>query len=186
MKNNVSFTQWPNITINSFGCYTQVFFITTTAVYNDHRNFVPQVVVIDRFDCTLISCFCWKYIKFQLKRYRGVMSHYTKDWCKIWRKTNFLFQKWQEFGEFWSEHLKVWKICTLIDPFCAKYITFDLKRYRGIIFHDTGVSCKIWRKTDLCFQKWHEEFGKFSSEHLKVSKLVLSWDSFVPSRKCMN
>ena len=22
--------------------------------------------------------------------------------------------------------------------------------------------CKIWRKIDLCFPKWHEEFGKFS------------------------
>ena len=31
------------------------------------------------------------------------MEH-TKKWCKIWRKTYFLFQKWQEFGEFWSEH----------------------------------------------------------------------------------
>ena len=26
----------------------------------------------------------------------------TKEWCKIWRKTCFLFHKWQEFGEFWS------------------------------------------------------------------------------------
>ena len=30
MKNNASFIQWPNITINSFGRYTQVFFTTTT------------------------------------------------------------------------------------------------------------------------------------------------------------
>ena len=27
--------------------------------------------------------------------------------------------------------------------------------------------------------KWHQEFSKFSSEHLKMSKLVFSWDSFV-------
>ena len=31
-----------------------------------------------------------------------------------------------------------------------------------------------------------KEFGKFSSEHLKVSKFVLSWDHFVQSRKCMS
>ena len=72
----------------------------------------------------------------------------------------------------------------MIGPFCAKYTTFDLKKYRGVIFHDTEESCKIWRKTDLWFGKWHEEFGKFSSEHLKVSKLVFSWDPFVQSRKC--
>ena len=54
--------------------------------------------------CTFIGYFCWKYIKFQLKRYGGFMSNDNKECCKIWRKTDFLFQKWQEFSEFWSEH----------------------------------------------------------------------------------
>ena len=73
----------------------------------------------------------------------------------------------------------------MIGPFCAEYSTFDLKKYRGVIFHDTEEPCKIWRKTDLWFGKWHEEFGKFSSEHLKVSKSVFSWDPFVQSKKCI-
>ena len=47
---------------------------------------------------------------------------------------------------------------------------FNLKTYRGVIFHDTRDWFKIWRKTNLWFRK-HEEFGKFSPEHLKVSKL---------------
>ena len=54
------------------------------------------------------------------------MSHDTEDWSKIWRKTNLFFQNWQDFGEFWSAHSKVSKICTLIGPFRAKYIIFDL------------------------------------------------------------
>ena len=33
------------------------------------------------------------------------------------------------------------------------------------------------------FEKRHEKFGKFSPEHLKVSKLGLWWDPFVQSRK---
>ena len=33
--------------------------------------------------------------------------------------------------------------------------------------------------------KWHEEFGKFSPDHLKVSKLELWWDHFVQTRKCV-
>ena len=78
--------------------------------------------------CILIGTFCWKYTKFQLKKYRRVMSHDTEDWCKIWRKNNLSFQKWQEFGKLWSEHSKVSKICTLISRFRAKYITFDLKK----------------------------------------------------------
>ena len=40
------------------------------------------------------------------------------------------------------------------------------KKYKVVIFHDTEVSCKIRRKTDLWFGKWHEEFGKFSPEKL--------------------
>ena len=130
--------------------------------------------------CTLIGSFCWKYKAFQLQKYRGVMSHDTEDWCKIWRKTDLLFQKWQEFGEFWSKHSKVSKICTLIGPFHAKYITFDLKKYRGVIFHDTEEWCKIWRKTDLWFGKWHEEFGKFSPEHSKISKICTLMGCFWP------
>ena len=38
---------------------------------------------------------------------------------------------------------------------------------------------KIWRKTDLRFGEWHDEFGKFWPE--QVSKLELSWDPFVQS-----
>ena len=114
------------------------------------------------------------------------MSHDTEEWCKIWRKTNLLFQNLQEFDEFWSEHSKVTKICTLIGPLHAKYKTFDIRKYRGVIFKDTEESCKIWRKIDLWFGKWHEEFGKFSPEHLELSKLGIWWDTFVGSRKCMS
>ena len=78
---------------------------------------------------TLIGFFCWQHIKFQLKKYRGVMSHDTKEWCKIWRKPHLLFQKWQEFGELWPEHSKLLKIYTLIGFFSAKYIIFDLKEW---------------------------------------------------------
>ena len=41
------------------------------------------------------------------------------------------------------------------------------------------------KKNDFWFGKWHEEFGKFRSEHFKVSRLVLSWDPFVQSKKLM-
>ena len=113
------------------------------------------------------------------------MSHDTEEWCKIWRKTNLLFQKWQEFGEFWSEHSKVSKICTLIGPFHSKYIMFGLKRYRVAIFHDAEMLFKIYRKTDLWFAKSHEEFGNFSPKHLEVSKFELWWDAFIQNRKFM-
>ena len=52
--------------------------------------------------CTLMVCFWSKYKMFELKKYRGVMFDGTKDWCKIWRKTDLCLQKmtwriWQIF-----------------------------------------------------------------------------------------
>ena len=127
-----------------------------------------------------------KVYKILAKKYGGVISQDAKDWCKIWRKNDLLFQKWQKFGEIWPEHSKVSKTCTFICSYCAKYLMFDLKKYRGVIFHDTEGWCKIWRKTDLWFGKWHEEYGKFSPEQLKVSKLAYWWDPLIQSRKSVS
>ena len=71
--------------------------------------------------------------------------------------------------------LKVSKIYTLMGFFCPKYIMCH-----------TRVWCKIWRKCYLWFGKWDEEIGKFPQEHTKFSKLGLSLDPFIQSRKCMS
>ena len=78
--------------------------------------------------------------------------------------------------------LEILKNFSLIGSSCAKYITLDLKS-RGVISHDTEEWCKVWRKTDLRFGKWHEEYGKFSPEHLKFSKLGLWCDPLIQGRK---
>ena len=77
------------------------------------------------------------------------------------------------------------KILSLMGSFWAKYILFELKKDRGVIFHDVKEWCKIWSKTNLLLGKWNEQFGKFSPEHSKVPKLELWWDPFVQSRKYM-
>ena len=38
--------------------------------------------------------------------------------------------------------------------------------------HNTEEWCKIWRGTDLRFEKWHEEFGK--SQNLHFNGLLLT------------
>ena len=43
-----------------------------------------------------------------------------------------------------------------------------IRKYREVIFDNTEDWCKIWRKTDLRFQRWHEKFGKFSPVYLEV------------------
>ena len=124
---------------------------------------------------------------YELKIHRGVICHDNRKRWKIGRGIDLSFQNWHEdFDEFWPEHLKISNICTLIGFLWPKYIMFELKKYKEAMFDCTEYWCKIWRKTDFCFQKWHEEFGKFSPEHLEVSKLGLWWNSFVQSWKYMS
>ena len=104
-------------------------------------------------------------------KYRGVIFHDTEEPCKIWRKTSLRFGKWHEdFCRFSPEHSKISKICTSMSCFWPKHKMSELKTHRRVKFDGTEYWCKIWRKADLCFQKWHEEFGRFSPEHVQKSK----------------
>ena len=61
----------------------------------------------------------------------------------------------------------------MIGPFHAKCVTLKLKRNFITLESDDWL-----RKTYL--QKWHEQFGKTSLEHKKVSKLWTFLGSFNP------
>ena len=98
----------------------------------------------------------------------------------------FCFKNGKNLANFDPDYSKASKMCTLINSYCAKYSMFDLKKYRGVIFHDTEECCKIWRENDLWFEKWPKEFGTFLPEHSKVSKVGVWWDRFVQSRKFMS
>ena len=95
----------------------------------------------------------------------GVMCRDNEEWCKIGRGIDLSFQNWlQKIDNFWPRHSKVSEICTLTGSFWSK-----LKKYRGIMFDGTKDWWKIWRKTDLCFQIWHDESGKFVFTGLKIA-----------------
>ena len=99
------------------------------------------------------------------------MCYENEEWCKNWKGIDLSVQNWhEEFDEFWREHSKISKIYTLMGCFWPKYIMFELKEYRGVTFDGNECWCKIWRKTDLCFQKWYEQFSKFSLEHIRKSE----------------
>ena len=121
-------------------------------------------------------------MSYKLREELWVMT--LKNEEKSEEKLTCCFKNWyKKFDEFWLENLKISKMYTLMDCFWPNYIIFELKKYKGAIF---WVWYKIWRKTDLWFGKWHEEFGKFSPEHTKFSKFQLSLDLFLQSRKCTN
>ena len=103
----------------------------------------------------------------------------TQEGYKIWRGIELLFQNWhKEFDKISLEHSKVSKIFILMSSFWAKYILFELKKYRGIIFHETEEGYKIWGGIDFSFQNWHKEFDKIWPEHSKVSKIFILKSSF--------
>ena len=116
---------------------------------------------------------------FWAKKVQRSYFHETEELYKIWRGIDLSFQNWhKEFDKLWPEHSKVSKIFTLIGSFWAKYILFELKKYRGVIFHETEELYKIWRGIDLSFQNWHKEFDKLWPEHSKVSKIFTLIGSF--------
>ena len=91
--------------------------------------------------------------------YRGVISNDTEEWWKIWRGIELPFRNWhKEFGEFLLENSKVSKIYTLMCCFWPKYIMFELKKYRGVMF--------FW-------WTWLEESSKFSLQSKWNSQ---NWD----------
>ena len=67
-----------------------------------------------------------------------------------------------------------------------KVFNFRPEKVQKNYLHDTEQRCKISRKTDLWFGKWHEEYEKVSPKHMKVSKLGLLWDPLIQNRKSMS
>ena len=62
------------------------------------------------------------------------------------------------------------------------FVSKTFQKHRGVMFDGTVYWCKIWRKNDLCFQKWREEFSKFSPEHVRKSKNGTLMGSFYPKQ----
>ena len=84
---------------------------------------------------TLMASFCLKLKMYELEIYRGVLCRDNEEWCKNWRGIDLSVQNWhKQFGKCWPEHWKISKICTLMGCFWPKYIMFELKKHRGVMF----------------------------------------------------
>ena len=129
----------------------------TCAFKNDMRNLASfyQSIFGSLKIVTLMGSFYPKSKMYELKIYWGVLCHDNEKWYKISRGIDLSVQNWhEEFDKFGPEHSKISKICNLMGFFWTKYIMFELKKYRGIMFDGTEHWCNIWRKSDLCFEKW--------------------------------
>ena len=99
----------------------------------------------------LMGPFWAKYILFELKMYRGVTSHDTEEWYKIWRGVDFLFQNWhEEFGKFSPEHSQVPKLGLWWDPFVQNKKFMSLKFPEELCIKTMKNDTKI--KQELTFR----------------------------------
>ena len=87
-------------------------------------NFHPTTQKSTNF--TSMGYFCPNYMRFELKKYRGVIFYDTDvmqnsiiNWVNCHYSTQSL------------------KNCTLIGSFCQKHLMFQLENFRGIMCHDT-------------------------------------------------
>ena len=65
------------------------------------------------------------------------MCH-DNEWCKIWTEIYGSVQNGhEEFNNFWLQHSKISLICTLMGCFWPRYIMFENRKYRGVMFDGT-------------------------------------------------
>ena len=129
-----------------------------------------------------------------IKSRRSMSLKFTRSYISWqWTMMQYLRKNWlvspnwrEEFNKSWPEHSKISKIFTLTGCFWAKCVMFELRKFIESMFDDTEHWYKTWRKTELCFQKWHGKFDKFSPEHSEASKLGLWWYVLIQSRKSMS
>ena len=61
-------------------------------------------------------------------------------------------------------------IFNFLGNFCPKYMRFEIKKYRGVIFNDTERWCNIWINSDLAVSKMASRIGWIFIRALKVWK----------------
>ena len=56
--------------------------------------------------------------------------------------------------------------------FLSKVYCLHKKIYSGVMCRNTEEWCKIWQRTDLCFEKWHKKYDP-TLQSLKTCTLVV-------------
>ena len=123
---------------------------------------------------TLIGCFLDEkiqksYVSWQWR----VMQSLKKSWILVSKMT------WRIWWIF-TQPLKGSKI-SLRWAIRPKYMKFELKQYRGVIFHDTEQWCKIWINPDLVVSKMAWGIRWTFIRARKVWNIVHWWTLLVKS-----
>ena len=146
-----------------------------------------------------------KVYKILAKKYRGVMSHDSEDWCKIWRKTDLLFQKGDiqkvrspKIPEFWHPPLPFFVLVCFRALFewpqmtrIWLNLTWALETLQNLHFH-LFLLCivfNVWpKKVQRSYLLWHwRVMQNLKKNWLVVWKMTRNFANFHQSTwKCQN
>ena len=103
---------------------------------------------------------------------KKVQRNYLSWYWRVKRKTGLWFGKWHdEFGKFLPEHPKISIICTLMGCFWPKYIMFEVRKCRGVMFDGT----QDWFKVEEFDMKNLANFHQSTFESLKIGTFIGSF-----------
>ena len=122
---------------------------------------------------SLPGVYCWLPLLTTYSQFKYEGNN-TEEWWKNWKVVDLAFLNWyKKLDEFWLKHSEVLKNCNLMACFRPKYIAFELKKYRGVIFHYTEEWCKIWRGLTCQFKIDMRILTNFDLSILKSQKAAI-------------
>ena len=145
--------------------FTWLFSVTKDKLIYFAKKGPMNVQILEAFECSdqnspnsPNSCHFWnsKSVFLQILHQSSVSWDITLLYCisfnviYIQKREPIKVQIWSNFT--WAVKMFL-KFCTLMGSFCKNHIKFQLKKYRGVIFHDTEQLYKIWRNADLVVSK---------------------------------
>ena len=114
--------------------------------------------------CTLIGSLKYKVLA---EKYRGVKCQDPEDWCKIWRKTDTLFQKMTRI--LWN-------------------LTRALKSLQNVDFY-LLLLCKVFnvwpKKVQRSYLSWRWRVMQNLKKHWFVEKMTGIWQIFTRALKSL-
>ena len=132
--------------------------------------------------CTLIGFFCRKHIKFQLKKYRGFMSHDTEEWMQNLKKKNvvskmiriwwILIRALKSLKNFYFDWSLLWKVYN----FWPKKVQSSYHSWHWKVMQNLKKNCfVVWKMT------W--EIWQIFTRTLASVKIGTLMGSFCQSRR---
>ena len=106
------------------------------------------------------------------------MQNLKKNWSFVSKMTRIWWNLTWALASLYNLHFHLLLLCKVFN-------VWPKKVQRGYLLWHGRVMQNL-KKNWLVVWKWHEEYGKFSPEHLKISKLGFWWVPLIQSKKSLS